>query len=109
LILWAAKQSVRPAHNPATVLLVRAGHSLLFAGMVLMPPTGISAMIGGGYGWSAFGMQIVPQGPEIPWMATLGSLHSPIAWTLLFLIAGHIGITLVHRFVWRDDVLKRMT
>jgi cytochrome b561 len=108
-ILWAAKQSVRPAHNPATVLLVRAGHSLLFAGMVLMPLTGISAMIGGGYGWSAFGMQIVPQGPEIPWMATLGSLHSPIAWTLLFLIAGHIGITLVHRFVWRDDVLKRMT
>lgn len=108
-IIWAAKQkNNRPVQDPATALLVKAGHFLLYAGMVLMPVTGILTMIGNGYGWSAFGVQLAAKGDEIPWMASLGSLHSPIAWLLLIMIAGHVAIALFHHFVKKDGVLRRM-
>ncbi|CEA04614.1 cytochrome b561 [Pseudomonas saudimassiliensis] len=108
-IIWAAKQkNNRPVQDPATALLVKAGHFLLYAGMVLMPVTGILTMIGNGYGWTAFGVQLAAKGDEIPWMASLGSLHSPIAWLLLLMIIGHVGIALVHHFVKKDGVLRRM-
>lgn len=107
-LVWVARQRERPAQNPAMVILVRLGHGLLYAGMVLMPLTGISAMVGGGYGWAAFGLEIIPQGPKVPWLATIGGLHSPIAWLLLILVIGHIGITLVHHFLWKDDTLRRI-
>ena len=76
--------------------------------MVLMPVTGMLTMIGDGYGLTVFGMELVAGGDEIPWMATVGSLHSPIAWGLLVLIAGHAGIALLHHFVKKDGVLRRM-
>ena len=108
-LIWVAKQrGHRPEQDPATVVLVRLGHGLMYVGMVLMPTTGILTMIGNGYGLAPFGMQLVAKGEEIPWMASVGSLHSPIAWILLLLILGHIGIALLHHFVKKDDVLRRM-
>ncbi len=108
-ILWATKQrGRRPEQDPATAFLVNAGHFLLYAGMVLMPVTGIMTMGGNGYGLNVFGMQLIAQGEEIAWMAKLGSVHSPIAWILVILIAGHAGIALLHHFVKKDDVLRRM-
>src|SRR5690606_11505240 len=98
----------RPVQDPATALLVKAGHFLLYAGMVLMPVTGILTMIGNGYGWTAFGVQLAAKGDEIPWMASLGSLHSPIAWLLLLMSIGHVGIALAHLFVRMDGGLRRM-
>ena len=108
-ILWVARQrGHRPEPDPATAFLVKGGHFLLYAGMVLMPVTGILTMLGNGYGLTAFGIQLAAQGGEIPWMASVGSLHSPIAWLLLILVAGHIGIALLHHFVKNDGVLRRM-
>lgn len=108
-IIWAAKQkNNRPVQDPATALLVKIGHFLLYAGMVLMPITGALYMIGNGYGWTPFGIQLVAKGDEIPWMVSIGSLHSPIAWLLLIMIVGHIGIALLHHFVKKDGVLRRM-
>lgn len=106
---WVAKQKDnRPEQDPATAFLVKAGHFLLYAGMVLMPVTGILTMVGNGYGWTAFGVQLAAKGDGIPWMASIGSLHSPIAWLLLVMIVGHIGIALLHHFVRKDGVLRRM-
>lgn len=108
-LAWVAKQQGnRPEQDPATVVLVRLGHGLMYTGMLLMPITGILTMIGNGYGLTAFGVQLAAKGEEIPWMAALGSLHSPIAWTLLVLIVGHIGIALLHGIVRKDGVLQRM-
>ncbi|MBU3825838.1 MAG: cytochrome b/b6 domain-containing protein [Candidatus Oceanisphaera merdipullorum] len=98
----------RPAQDPANAKLVKAGHGLLFAGMLLMPLTGIMVMLGGGYGLKAFGLEIFAKGEEVLWAATLGSLHSPLAWALTVLIIGHIGMALFHHFAHRDDTLKRM-
>lgn len=108
-IIWAVKQKGhRPAHDPATAMLVQAGHGLLYLGMVLMPITGILYLVGLGYGLNAFGVQLIAQGPEISWMISVGGLHSPIAWILLILILGHIGMALLHHFIKKDDTLRRM-
>jgi len=108
-LIWAAKQkNNRPVQDPATALLVKVGHGLLYAGMLLMPITGLLYMIGNGYGWAPFGIQLIARGDEIPWMASIGSLHSPIAWLLLIMIVGHVGIALLHHFVKKDGVLRRM-
>lgn len=107
-LIWAASQHKhRPEQDPQTARLVKAGHGLLYAGMLLMPFTGIMVMLGGGYGVNAFGLQIVAKGEELGWAATLGTLHSPLAWALTMLIIGHIGMTLLHHFRG-EDVLKRM-
>lgn len=108
-IYWAFRQRHhRPEQNPATALLVKAGHFLLYAGMVLMPVTGVLTMLGGGYGWTAFGVELVARGEKIAWAASIGSLHVPVAWILAVLIGGHIGIALIHHFYKRDDTLTRM-
>ena len=33
---------------------------------------------------------------------------SPLAWLLLIMVAGHIGVALFHHFVKKDGVLRRM-
>ena len=109
-IIWAGKQrGNRPVQDPATAALVKIGHFLLYAAMLLMPVTGVMYLVGAGYGWSPFGIQLVAQGPEIPWMASVGStVHSPLAWLLLLMIVGHVCIAFIHQFVKKDGVLDRM-
>lgn len=109
-IIWAVTQSKnRPLQDPVTAILVKLGHFVLYACMLLMPLTGVMYLVGLGYGWSAFGIQFISGGPEIPWMASVGgALHSPLAWILLIMVIGHVGMALIHHFVKKDDVLKRM-
>lgn len=109
-ILWALSQRRnRPVQDPATAFLVKVGHFLLYAGMLLMPLTGVMYLVGRGFGWKPFGIELIAGGPEIPWMASVGgTLHSPIAWLLLIMVVGHVGIALFHKFVKKDDVLSRM-
>ena len=107
--VWAAGQRAqRPVQDPATAFLVKAGHFLMYAAMALLPVTGILTMLGNGYGLKVFGLQLAAKGDEIDWMIAVGSLHSPIAWALLVMVVGHIGIALVHHFVKKDGVLQRM-
>ncbi len=108
-MFWAMSQrNNRPRENPATAMLVKIGHGLLYAAMLLMPITGIMVMLGGGYGLKAFGVQLIAKGEGLPWAESIGNLHSPLAWALTAMIIGHIGIALLHHFVKRDDTLKRM-
>lgn len=106
---WAFSQShQRPVHDPATAFFVRAGHGLLYAGMILMPLTGIMVMLGGGYGVTAFGVELIPEAEEVAWAEALGGLHSPLAWLFAALILGHVFMALFHHFIRRDDTLVRM-
>ncbi len=109
-LIWAATQkNNRPEQDPSTAFLVKAGHGLLYLGMLLLPITGLMIMIGNGYGWNPFGLGLIARGgAEIGWLATLGSAHSLIAWSLLILVLGHAGIALLHHFVKKDGVLRRM-
>ena len=109
-LIWAATQkNNRPEQDPSTAFLVKAGHGLLYLGMLLLPITGLMIMIGNGYGWNPFGLGLIARGgAEIGWLATLGSAHSLIAWSLLILVLGHAGIALLHHFVKKDGVVRRM-
>ncbi|MBB5321756.1 cytochrome b [Marinobacter oulmenensis] len=108
-LVWALQQrNRRPEPDPALRTFVKAGHGLLYAVLLLMPVTGILVMVGGGYGLSAFGMQLIAEGEEVAWASTLGGLHSPLAWALTALIAGHIVMALFHHFVKKDETLRRM-
>ena len=109
-VIWALKQKDnRPDNDPAVASLAKAGHRLLYAGMILLPITGMLYIKGLGYPIKAFGIQLFTgSGAETAWMIALGGLHSPIAWTLLIISVGHIGMALVHHFVKRDGVLQRM-
>lgn len=112
-IAWALGQrNNRPEAPPppSMAFLARAGHFLLYAGLLLMPLTGIAIMVGNGYGLEVFGIELVAGGGDkIQWLADLGgALHSPVAWLLLVMVVGHAGMALVHHFVRKDGVLKRM-
>jgi len=109
-VLWILKQSgQRPPLGGPTAPLARLGHILLYLVMLLLPITGILLMAGNGYGLQVFGMQIIAQSEsEIGWMATLGSLHSPLALLFVVLVIGHAAAALYHHFVVRDDTMKRM-
>lgn len=109
-LIWAATQkNNRPEQDPSTAFLAKAGHGLLYLGMLLLPITGLMIMIGNGYGWNPFGLGLIARGgAEIGWLTTLGSAHSLIAWSLLILVLGHAGIALLHHFVKKDGVLGRM-
>ncbi|MCQ4303487.1 DUF2218 domain-containing protein [Stutzerimonas frequens] len=108
-IFWSASQlSRRPLHDPATAWLVKGGHLALYACMMAMPVTGVLYLVGNGYGLKVFGQQLVEKGPEIAWAASVGGLHSPLAWLTVLLVIGHIGAALYHRLVKRDDIMQRM-
>lgn len=109
-VLWAAAQRrQRPLHEGPTAFLVKAGHGLLYLSMIAMPLTGLAVMLGNGYGLKVFGVQLVAHtGLETPWLASVGSLHSPLAWLFLLLVLGHIAAALFHHFVKKDDTLRRM-
>ena len=71
---------------------------------------GIFYMIGKGYGLKVFGLQLVEKSETgIAWMASVGSLHAPVAVLFLLLVIGHICAAFYHHFILRDDTLKRMT
>lgn len=111
-IVWAViKRHERPdVVDPGVAgKLAKAGHGLLYLAMLLMPVTGISILIGGGYGLTAFGVELIAGGDEIPWLSSFGgTLHSPVAWLLLIMIIGHAGMAFVHHFAKKDGVLQRM-
>lgn len=108
-LAWAISQrGQRPLHDPAMSFFVKAGHGLLYAGLILMPLTGIMVMVGGGHGVTAFGIELISKGEKIAWAQSIGSLHSPIAWILAALIIGHIAMALFHQFIKRDGTLARM-
>lgn len=108
-LIWAVVQRKRrPEALPGTKLLVKGGHGLLYAGLVLVPLSGVLYLVGKGYGLKAFDLQLIARGDKVAWMADLGSYHSALAWILAALVVGHIVISLVHHFVKRDGILRRM-
>jgi cytochrome b561 len=111
-LAWAfANRRRRPAHEPTPAGRAAAiGQGLLYGLMLVVPTLALLRAIGGGRGYAFFGWQVVPRGgPRIDWMAAPGDLlHSRLAWLLLAFILGHVAMALVHHFVWRDGVLRRM-
>lgn len=110
--MWAlAQRGRRPAYGDGVIgALARIGHAALYALMLVVPLLALLRMFGSGKPVQFFGVMVRPAtGRAIDWMtAPANLLHGTLAWLLLLLIAGHVGMVLVHRFWWRDGVAGRM-
>lgn len=81
--------------------------------IMLIPTLALLRQYGSGRAFSPFGLPLMPGGfdeNKIEWLMAPASLfHGALGWLLLTLIAGHIGMALVHRYRAGDeDVLPRM-
>jgi cytochrome b561 len=109
-LAWSLSQRGHRPQPPAgsSALAVRGGHFLLYAALLALPVTGTLYLMGHGYPLEAFGVQLIAGGDKQGWAHTIGEWHAPIAWLLLILAIGHIGMALIHHFIKRDDTLRRM-
>ena len=47
---------------------------------------------------------------KIEWMMIPGDLLHPwLAFLLLAVLIGHVAMAVLHRVIWKDDVIARMT
>ncbi|HWX50696.1 MAG TPA: cytochrome b [Roseomonas sp.] len=88
----------------------RLGHLALYGLMLLVPALALLRQYGSGRAFAPFGLPLMPgfEGRIESLMAPANAVHGLLAWALLALAGGHITMALVHRFLWRDDVLARM-
>lgn len=112
-LFWGlANRTRRPDHGASLLgRLATLGQGALYALMLIVPGLALLRAYGSGRGFSPFGLPLFPAtGERIDWMmAPAHALHGPLAWTLLALIAGHVTMALVHRFLLRDGTFARMT
>lgn len=110
--LWALLNLRRRPPHEATLLgrAAMLGHVGLYGLMVLVPTLALLRLIGSGRPFSLFGVvPLFDASERVDWMmAPANAAHGVLGWILLALIAGHIGMVIVHHFLWKDDTLHRM-
>lgn len=110
---WGLSQrGQRPTHGQGRLAQAAyIGHGLLYLLMLVVPSLAALRMLGNNRAFSWFGVWVLNDGSgeRVPWMvAPAAALHGLLGWTLLALIAGHILMVSIHRWVWRDQVAQRM-
>lgn len=101
----------RPPHDGGIIgRLATIGQGLLYILLLVVPSLAFARMLGSGKDVQLFGVMLKQgTGEKIEWlMAPANLLHGTLAWVLLALIAGHVGMALIHQFVWRDGTIRRM-
>ncbi|HEX4388308.1 MAG TPA: cytochrome b [Steroidobacteraceae bacterium] len=96
--------------KPYEMTLARATHALLYVLLFLVPLTGWTMSSARGFPVSWFGFfqlpDLVPKSK--PLYDALVTTHETLAWTLVAVVALHVGAALKHHFYLKDDVLRRM-
>ena len=89
--------------------LVQKSEYCLYALLVIQPLSGLGATITRGRAFDLFWWHIPSLMQHYPTLQTAFFRgHRIGAWTLILLITGHAINALVHHFVLRDDLLRRM-
>ena len=97
------------------VLAARLVHKLLYLTAILTPLLGWMLVSMGPYGLDFYGLFSVPSLP-LGWLAEnadaahmIKEAHEAVATVFAGLIVVHVGATVLHHFVDRDDVLLRIS
>ena len=110
--LWGLYNlSRRPGHGKGLLgLAATVGHLVLYGLMLVVPALALLRQYGSGKALEVFGLTVIHKGgAEIGWMtAPANAAHGLLAWVLLAAIVGHIGMVLIHRYVWNDGTTRRM-
>ena len=112
-LLWRALTPPPPLPDDMSASMrsmAKLGHAALY--FMVFVQVGVGLV----HSWSAnfpvivFGQFTLPSltEPNEPLKELLGAVHYWGGWTLLLLIAGHVGAALYHHFIRKDSVLKRM-
>ena len=111
-ILW------RVSHKPPTLLisykawerkLATGAHHLLYMFMVALPVSGLTMAIYSKYGVKWFGMSFISGVDNNPMREIFKETHEIIGIIMLAILAVHVLGALKHKFVDKDDTMKRMS
>ena len=112
-LLWRAAHPApaMPASTSAAArLAAQAGHLALYGLMIAIPLTGWLMSSAKGFQTVWFGVLPIPDllAREPALGELLAEVHEALNWTMVALVAGHVGAALYHQFVLRDGTLRRM-
>ena len=104
----------RPEHSPPLPRFNKSAseavHGLLYLTLLAQPVLGWLATAAGGYPVEFFSLKLPGLiGKDTALSETLYGLHGAVGWTIVALIAIHVGAALMHRFIKRDTVMMRMS
>ncbi|MCJ2073970.1 cytochrome b [Methylobacterium sp. J-030] len=101
----------RPPHRGRLGRAAVAGHAVIYALMIVVPGLALMRQYGSGKPFTPYGLPLMPgRDSKIDWMVAPGDLlHHWLAFLLLAILTGHVAMAVLHRTLWKDDVLARMT
>ncbi|WP_264051598.1 cytochrome b [Methylobacterium flocculans] len=109
---WAlANLRRRPPHPGNHGLAAIAGHALIYAVMILQPSIALLRQYGSGKPFKPYGISVMQaRDYKIEWMMVPADLaHYWLGFAFLAIIVGHMTMAVLHRKLWKEDVLARMT
>ena len=112
-LLWRLAHpapALPPTLSMPARLAAHAGHLALYGLMVAIPLTGWLMSSAKGVQTVWFGVLPIPDllARDNALGHQLAEVHESLNWTMVALVAGHVGAALYHQFVLRDGTLRRM-
>ena len=107
----------RFTHKPPAILntykawerkLANGAHHLLYLLMVALPLSGIVMAVASKYGIKWFGLEFIGGLDNKPLREAFKEVHEIVGVIMLLVIILHIAGALKHKFIDKDDTLKRM-
>jgi cytochrome b561 len=91
-------------------LAARAMHYAFYFFMLAMPLTGWMLSSAAGLPVSFFGLFVLPDlvSADENLRITLAQLHECLGYALILAICGHVGATIQHIIVYKDNILRRI-
>lgn len=118
LALIAFRVYWRLTHEPPALLaslkawekkLAAWSHKILYLLMLALPVSGLIMASYSKYGVKWFGLKLIPGMDNNPLREKLAEVHELIGIVLLVVIVVHVLGALKHKFIDKDEALKRMT
>lgn len=96
-------------YNPMERKVATGSHHLLYLTMVAVPLTGLVMGIYSKYGVKWFGLDFLPGLDNKGIREVFEEVHEIVGIVLLVLVALHVAGALKHKFIDKDDTMKRMS
>lgn len=110
--LWGVSNlKRRPRHPGRHGRAAVIGHGAIYALMIVIPSLALLRQYGSGKPFTPYGLPLMPgRDSKIEWMMSPADLfHYWLGFTLLIVVMGHALMSILHRRLWKENVLARMT
>ena len=106
----SAGRRLPPANSGLLHFAAKAAHHVLYLLLAAQVTLGFLFRWAQGEPFAFFGLFDVPAAfaPDHDLAQTIGGLHDTVAWTIIVMAGLHAAAALIHHYVLRDGVLRRM-